>query len=630
MSLNIKTTGILLAVMILYTAAQGIIHRNTILPGFLALEKMEADKNISRPVQAIEREMYHLSSFAHDWSAWDDTYDFVVTQSETYIRVNLLPDDTFEMNQIHMMYICDTHGRVIWSKVVDPLSGEIIERPDIPGQQFLEREAVFDDTLDKEVLSEMERTGLIQTPLGPLIISIRPILTSSNEGPSRGVFVMGRFLTESGIQEMIKQTEVSFELQPLTDQTGADDQPGLRDVIQGKSQDYLDSSNMKNLYAYSVLNDIQKHPAYLVKMVMPRNILRKGLETLRFSMISIVASGFILILLILILLHFTILGPISDLSKHVGSVEESGDLAHRLDMDRADEIGVLARRFDGMLEKLSDMRAELLDRSYYSGLAGMTSDILHHGRNILMPMNHTLSQLTDVCHRLPRENIYHAIEELNQGTAGPDREKDLQRFLFLATQEMITAIGQSEKLLEAVSNQSQDMEQLFNDLEKFSRSGNLASDIDPGMVIRNACSQIPNPLKNSCVIRIGEGMDSMPKLKAEPVTLGYVLTSVLGHAAHLAAQRPDDQAEIHIGVRTEKRNDASQICIEVSGNGPEQDAEQIKRLFSRDYTDENTGPLCSSLHWCSNVISAMGGDLELTSQAQSTVFHLFFPMGGDA
>ncbi|MBU1171996.1 MAG: HAMP domain-containing protein [Proteobacteria bacterium] len=630
MSLKIKTLGSLLALVIVYTAAQGFIHRRIILPGFLALEKVEADKNIQRPIQAIDRELFHLSALVHDWSAWDDTYDFMVTQSETYAQVNLLPDDTFSMNHIQMFYFCDPSGKVLWSKIIDPVTHETLTRQDIPGQRFLESQAVFPQESDGGSFSDMERTGILPTPLGPLMISMRPVLTSSNQGPLRGTIIMGRFITKDALKDMVNQTEVPFELIPLNNATEATEEKGVLDVVQGRKSSYIDTRDAQNLFLYTALYDISKKPVYLVKTTMPRSILEKGRTTLGYSMISIVVSGVLLIILSMVLLHISILKPISDLSRHVQAVEEKGDLLTRLDLGRGDELGHLAGRFDDMLEKLSVTRSELLDKSYNSGLAGMTSDILHHGRNILMPMSHKIGKMKDVCRNLPRENIQKAMDELSRGEAELDRVKNLNRFLFLSTGQMLTALGEAQQLLEDISIQNNEMERLFGDLEKFSRSGSPTLEIAPGVLVQKALQMVPDELKERCEIHVGQAVSTLPIMKAESLVLMNVIASVLVHSAIFAAMGSDGPAKVQIDARTETRGDKTLIRFMVSGNGPKQDEGDLKKMFARNYAENDKTPRFSSLHWCSNVISAMGGELELMSSSHGTELDIILPMGGVA
>lgn len=625
MSLKIKTLGMLLAVLLLFIAAQGLIHRFVILPGFLELEQTQTDKNIQRTIQAIDRELFHLSSLVHDWSAWDDTYDFITSRSEDFIRSNLHPDATFDVNHIQLMLICDQDGGAIWSKAVDPLTGGILPWTDVIAPTMLKPLAVFSAGSGGTALSDLEQTGLVHTALGPLMLSIRPVLTSDSLGPIRGALAMGRLLTPKDLQGIIKQTGVDFTL--MHGETLSDEKNGavFQSLIGKKDRVIVDRSDDQTLVAYTLLDDMMGHPVYVVKTTMFRTILKKGLETLHFSMLFIVAAGAVLILLSLVFLHLAVLGPLYALSRHVRVVEESGDLGSRLDLNRDDEIGDLARQFDAMMETLAQMRSELLDRSYFSGLASMTSDVLHQGRNIMMPMAQYLEGMLQLCRSLPRENVHKAITELEQGTTDPEREKNLNRFVSLSAGEMLRTLEKAEHLLAKASGQNKNMENLFQDLEKFSRSGTVASDVDPVMLVRHALLHLPDDVMQNCRIRTGPGLETLGRFQVEHLVLTQVFASILFHAASLVVKAPGD---ILIDARSERENDTDVIRFVISVNEPEPDAVQRTIIFSRDYRVDDRCPFCSNLHWCSNVISAMGGVIALTGSRHGAEFHLVLPFGG--
>ena len=115
MSLKSKFILILLVVFVLFIATDFMTGRLVIFPRFVELEHEEARRNLERAVRAIQREIYHLDSLCHDWSAWDETYDFVENLSDDYTEANL-PLSSFTDNNVNLIYICDKTGRVVWGK----------------------------------------------------------------------------------------------------------------------------------------------------------------------------------------------------------------------------------------------------------------------------------------------------------------------------------------------------------------------------------------------------------------------------------------------------------------------------------------------------------------------------------
>lgn len=630
MTLKTKTLVMFLVLMVLFAVAQALVHRFVILPGFLELETIQADKNVHRAEQIINRELFHLSALTHDWSAWDDTYDFMVTRSDTFAKVNLLPDDTFEMNHLHLMIFVDTEGRVIWSKMIDPETRVPRDWAGALGPEFLSSWTVFDQNGSDTPLDKLERTGMVQTPLGPLMTSIRPVLTSTNTGPPRGMLVMGRFLTPTEVLNMIRQTEVHFKIIGMDEAMAELQEPDGRLLIEGQTRMVVDRSDRRTLLAYRVFKDISGSPAFIIKTIMTRTILAKGLETLRFSMLSILAAGTLLILLSLVALHGAVLGPLATLARHVRAIEESGDLGHRMALDRADEIGSLARQFDAMLEKLADMRLELLDRSYHSGLASMTSDVLHQGRNILMPLSQSLDRIRGLCKALPADRISMAIGELEQGADDPERQAHLYRFLSLSAGELLATMASAEQLLDKASVQTHNMEYLFRDLEQYSRLGALASEVDPVALVRHALSHLTGSVKARCTFVMGPGLEVLGRFHGEQLVLTQVFASVLFHAATLADPEPGSPRTVTTDAWIDRESGTPMIRFVITAPGTVLDEDQRKMMFARDYHVSDRGSFCSNLHWCCNVVSAMNGTLGLTEGGRGIAFHLLLPGGGEA
>jgi sensor domain CHASE-containing protein len=627
MSLKIKTLCIILCLMIVYVAAHGAINRFIFIPGFIYLEQREAGKNLNRPLEAIRNEVNHLSSLTHDWASWDDTYDYMRSGNPAYKTSNLVPMETYSLNVLNVLILCDNNGKIIWKRTVDLETQKDIRIPEIP-DGFIPsgHPLVTKGTPGKDGRNEL--TGFLKTSFGPLMIAARPILTSTNAGPAKGKLFMGRFLSTDLTSKLNAQTDVDFEIIPLDEKTTTA-HPGIQDLWNEKTERFMDASHRNNLYLYATLKDISAKPVGLVKVTMAREILRKGMETLNYSMISVVAAGFLMLLMTVVLLHWTILSPLSVLTQHAVDVEETGNLSARLDFNRSDEIGILARRFDSMLIKLSEVRSELLDQSYYAGLAGVASDILHHSGNILMPMSQKIETLKGICKNMPKESIQKAVKELETGVNDPEREKNLQRFLTLSSLEMGRSFENAASLLDDLEQHAKEIEGIMGRLEKVSRPGKTAQLLVPEDLLHEAYSRMPENLKNACRIRFQDNTKSLPPIKAEPLVLAQIFNALFCHGAVIAMDAAKDQAEVTVHGETGSKDSKKMVIISVTGNGPGIDPQHVKTIFNRNCPIGPGDSFHASLHWCSNVVSAMGGELAVTSHETGTSFHLVLPQGGD-
>lgn len=199
------------------------------------------------------------------------------------------------------------------------------------------------------------------TDYGPMLVSEKPILKSNGEGPAKGVFIMGRFLNEPLTKAIAWQTQVDFSILPIsTDHLDADTRAKLG-RFSPESPYLIDYVNPDQLTIQSLYRDISGNPAFLIDLNVPRQIAHKGYETVRNSIYSILIVGLGVLLMVLLCLKWTILSPLSTLASHVLDIEQSGNFSKRLRMRRKDEIGILSKEFDDMLETIEKTSNKLAD-----------------------------------------------------------------------------------------------------------------------------------------------------------------------------------------------------------------------------------------------------------------------------
>ena len=293
MSLRKSTIIIITLTLIGLLAILYGTSRHIILTNFIDLEKQVVEQNLERGQNALDNEIAKIDSFAHDWGAWDDTYEFVVDKNEEYIRSNL-GDETFIDMPLNFLLFYDTSGALVWGGAFDLEEEKTME---VPGE-LMERLSLDSPFLRHPDVESMVN-GILLLPDGPLLVASRPILTSKNEGPIRGTLIMARFLAPKTIQELAEQTKLRLRFfrtdSPDLPREAAD---AILD-LNGPGQFSVRPAENDTVNGFSLIRDVYNRPALVLKMDMPRDIYNQGVAALRHNLISLLAVGVIFGLVIL-------------------------------------------------------------------------------------------------------------------------------------------------------------------------------------------------------------------------------------------------------------------------------------------------------------------------------------------
>ena len=290
MTLREKILLVQLAVLISFVALGYGILQLIVFPSFTSLEQGEAIKDVQRCVDAIERERYHLDLLCDDWAAWDDTYEFVQSNDPEYVESNLVLE-SFTDNELNLIYVVDTDGRVVWGEIRDLETEKESHLPEFPVSIFpMNHPLLAHETVHSSV------SGIILTAGGPMFISSYPIRTSENEGPIRGTFLMGRFLNEDVVETMATQANVDFRLWPARQSALPPDEWEILSRTNVAREPFISERGGDRLAIYITLPNLYESdtPGVLLRADIPRTITMEGTKALRFVLISVLVAVLVL------------------------------------------------------------------------------------------------------------------------------------------------------------------------------------------------------------------------------------------------------------------------------------------------------------------------------------------------
>jgi signal transduction histidine kinase len=373
MSLQVKILVIVLAVVSLYAVFDYASQRFFILPSFVEMEHGEAQNTMRRCVGAFRKEISEIDDFTRNWSSSDQIYQFMGDQKTdrgvSIPSIGFLADTKGEIN---LICICDVKGKIVWGQIRDSEEKEKIQIDELSEISWFRTRPLLDyKTIQSSIV------GVFLTERGPMLISSRPIVTSKNKGPIRGAFITGRYLDDSVIQTVTERVPVDIKMWNIASDLIPADERDVLNHVKTETQFHIREDKSNVLHVYTIFSDIKGVPALLIRADIPRDVRAKGVAWLvRSNFISNFGNGLSVMLVLLLLLRRKVVAPIEELTRHVVAIGKNKDITAKFSIERNDEIGILAKEFDYMIEQLAKTREKLREQSYSLGKAETTTRML--------------------------------------------------------------------------------------------------------------------------------------------------------------------------------------------------------------------------------------------------------------
>ena len=347
MTLSQKTVLIVALFATANVAIGYSIHRSVVAPEFAELEQREIEKNVNRAREAIQREAHFLDVIAFDFGSWDATYDFMESRAPEYFAKNFGPG-VLEGFVADWVVLVRSDGEVVSEPLRDANTGRPFEFAEFPQDRWsLSNPLLLGDTNTEPI------AGLMVTSDGPMLVASRDVLTTNNQGPSRGRIIMGRRFDAAFVEDIGSRTRIDLSVVPLSDRSIP---LSIRDGLLGGGEDRLHSDldlDSDHLVVYRILRDLFGEPAMILRARFPREITQRAAYVNRLSLLWYLVQGAVLGLLIMVLMRRAIIAPLGVLTRQLGVIRSTTDLTVDVTTERNDEIGELSRAFGSMLGQLS-------------------------------------------------------------------------------------------------------------------------------------------------------------------------------------------------------------------------------------------------------------------------------------
>lgn len=623
MNITSKTLLIVGMAFILLISTLAVVSNLSVLSGFADIETENARVDGIRVLNEINDDVATLNATVGDWAPWDETYQFIKDLNDGYITANLA-DGTLANIRVNFMIFINTSGQILYSSFAEPATGKTSRTPDGLGADILANPDLLEH---KDLVSG--RSGILKTAQSAILVASRPIVKNDFTGPSRGTLVMGRYFDDNELQRINDTTKLNTQMVNWDDGLLPEDYRTAKPQLSDANPIFIKPLGKNLIATYLMLKDFSGRPVVMLKVSADRKIYQTGLRTWWYYVASMAGIGLLFTLLIMAVLHRIVLSPMSRLNRNVQSIGSARNFYARLPVQTTDELGQLAVEINKMLEELSSAGKKLSEQSYQSGLSEMASDILHQIRNSMSPIIGNMDLMEKCMDQAGFKRINQALDELETGTSSQSRHNDLMQFIHMA---MASLENMLTDIREHLNNARGPVSDIENVLQEYQLTAEIQSQIDPIDLIelvKDALKKIEPTEAFPGQVILDPGLSLMGKVLGNRVSLLNIVKVLLIATAQFIKKDGGSKNKIHISAKEISGENQDMVLLSIMNKGEGPDPKILDRIFEREFSSPQEGRP-TSLHWCANVVNAMGGRLHTESNGknQEAGFHLTLPRAG--
>jgi PAS domain S-box-containing protein len=237
-----------------------------------------------------------------DWSAWDDTYNFIKQgKPSNYIESNLTAQALASMKVNLVVYI-NSAGELVYATGLDIRRQQKIPLPASVKKHIAKGSLLLRSANRPEIL-----TGILTLPSGPMLVTAQPILTSKGSGPMGGTVIFGRNLDTAKIQKLASRYRLTWQ-EINTSQLPADFLAARSYLLGERKNSTKDALclmpnpqcpimvyplNSEAIAGYTIIQDIYGKPALLLRVEAPREIYQQGIANLHYLFAALAIAGLV-------------------------------------------------------------------------------------------------------------------------------------------------------------------------------------------------------------------------------------------------------------------------------------------------------------------------------------------------
>jgi two-component system NtrC family sensor kinase len=612
--MNIRTKmisllAVLFAVLIVLDIA---VQKRVLMPSFAELERADAEISMKRIGYALDMTLESMESMAGDWGNWADAYRFVQSPNVEFVNLNATPA-TMKQLKANALLIVDLSGGYVLSTARSVVTGAPLDL-DLTARKSLPEDFPW----RKNLAEGKPARGLLQTNKGVMMIAAAPVLDGSGGGKHMGMVIMGRLLNTAQVQLIGAQAQASLAM--------------LRDHPVAGGEEIAEADETTRIY--KSFTDVYGKPLMSFRVDVPRRITARGQAAVTYASLYLIGAAVTVLLLLVVALNRIVLGPLARVTRHAVATATGTELSARLNLPGRDEIAVLAREFDRMVERVADSRRQLVDQSFQAGFAELAKGVLHNLGNAMTPLGVRLSKLGDRLRDAPGGEVELALTELAGEHAAPSgrpsaRRADLEEFMRLACRELAACVKEARSDVAVVQRQASIVQTALNELMRSTRNAQVIEPVRLPDLVAQTLEIVPDTCRQRLVVQTDESLRKVGAVQVARTVLRLILQNLIINAADAVRDAGRDKGVLHFAAEIIGDAGGEELHLHCKDDGVGIAADDLQRVFDKGFSTKSRETNYGiGLHWCANAIGALGGRIWAASEGvgMGASMHLMLPL----
>lgn len=349
MRLAIKAPLLVAGLIAIFTCVDYFLHQKTTIAEFEQLERKHAAVNLDRVVREVSNDGERLSAMLSEWTTWDDNYQYIQSPNQAFLD-SINPQDNARRIGIDAILWLDPQFELVHSEYNNLLISASTELRAL-NQHIVTKVAPKIKQQDDKPLSQQQLYDFVLFDQEIFLVAARPIIKSNETGPIAGYLLFTQHIDNQYVSKIADRLLLNTTIKPAQ---------ALTQVQASELNHYHYGVTPEGMLTVSsTVQGLSSDDLAQVTVAINREVISGARESVMLTIELTLLSSAISILVIVLMLHFDIISPISKATKNINHIIETKDYSALVTSSRNDEIGLMEQQFNVLLNQVKRQNTEL-------------------------------------------------------------------------------------------------------------------------------------------------------------------------------------------------------------------------------------------------------------------------------